>query len=100
MADSSFAEAARARKVAAYVIYLDGMFRECGYHPYDDAAECVAWLRVNVGEEDWKKYAAAAAEQNKPSQTTVDAIFKTYDDRAEAAKAQQQDDQLRGSHDC
>jgi len=90
VADSSFAEAARARKVAAYVIYLDCMFRECGYHPYDDAAECVAWLRVNVGEEDWKKY-AAAAKQKKPSSTTVEAILKTYDDRAEAAKAQQDD---------
>lgn len=82
MSGSSYAEAARAKKVTAYVRYFDGIFLEIGYDLHKDAAELAAWL-LKVSAENWKLHAINAG-QHKPSADTVALIIKAYEDRAAA----------------
>lgn len=81
MAENSFAEAARARKVAAMVRYFDRRFIAVGRCPYREAAELAAMLRDSVSEHQWKHHAVLAG-QNKPSATTIALIIAEYEKRA------------------
>lgn len=86
MPGNSFADSARAKKVAAMVRYFDRRFYLVGRNPHTDAAEIASMLRDSVSESEWAHHAIQAG-QNKPSATTVALIIKVYEDRA-AARAE------------
>jgi len=79
---NSYAQAARARKVQAFVQYLDQRFISVGRCPYREAGELAEMLRDSVSEEQWAHHAVQAG-QNKPSATTVAEIINVYERRAE-----------------
>jgi hypothetical protein len=81
MPENSFADAARARKVAAMVRYFDRRFIAVGRCPYREAAELATMLRESVSDEQWKHHAVLAG-QKKPSVTSIALIIAEYEKRA------------------
>ncbi|HEY3235024.1 MAG TPA: hypothetical protein VGJ84_09910, partial [Polyangiaceae bacterium] len=57
---NSFAEAARGKKVTAFVRYLDRRFIAVGRCPYREARELAEMLRDSVSEEQWAQHATVA----------------------------------------
>lgn len=83
MSGNAFADAARARKVAVLVRYMDRRFSALGYNVYTQASEIAAELRDKVSPDEWKHHAILAGAK-KPSADSVAMVIKEYEDRAAA----------------
>lgn len=83
--NNSFAQAARARKVRALVIYLDVEFARRDIDPIRQAGRVANDLRKRT-EEDWKLIAILAG-QKPPSDESVTDIIAVYEARVIQAQA-------------
>jgi hypothetical protein len=83
--ENIFEQAARARKVRAFVRHFDRRIRSTGKHPFVDAAEFAMRLRDSIGVEEWKHHAIQAG-QRPPSPDTIAAVISVYEERSESFK--------------
>lgn len=81
MSQSSFALAARARKVAALVEYFDASLVRLGRDPHRGAGEMARTLRDHFDGSSWATHARSAF-QRKPSELTQAEVIAVYERRA------------------
>ncbi len=83
MGSSSFADAARAKKVLALVRHFDRLFIAVGRCPYREADALAEMLRESISEDDWKRHAVIAGVK-PPSADSVAMVIHEYEERAAA----------------